>query len=87
MPLPTRHLSAGEVLAFRDHAFQRYFTDPGYLRMMQQKFGEDAGAHIRHMTAQRLERRKQKPSSKPAAVLPVAEAAPLEILPLTRGAL
>lgn len=86
MPLPTRHLSAGEVLAFRDHAFQRYFTDLGYLRMMQQKFGEDAVAHIRHMTAQRLERRNHKPSLKPATVLPVVEAAPLEILPLTRGA-
>lgn len=85
-PLPTRYLSAGEVLAFRDQAFQRYFTDPGYLRMMRQKFGEDAVAHVRHMTAQRLERRMSKASSKPAYRLPVAEAGGLEILPLTRGA-
>ena len=28
LPLPTKHLSAGEVLAFRDRAFQVYFNNP-----------------------------------------------------------
>ena len=26
LPLPTRHISAGEVLSFRDRAFDTYFT-------------------------------------------------------------
>jgi len=56
LPLPTRHLSAGEVLRFRDHAFNLYFTDPDYLNMVQQKFGDDTLAHIREMTSHRLER-------------------------------
>jgi anaerobic magnesium-protoporphyrin IX monomethyl ester cyclase len=56
LPLPTRHLSAGEVLRFRDHAFNVYFTDPGYLDLIHQKFGEDTVAHIRDMTSHQLER-------------------------------
>ena len=56
LPLPTRHLSAGEVLRFRDHAFNLYFTDPDYLNMVQQRFGDDTLAHIREMTSHRLER-------------------------------
>ncbi len=56
LPLPTRHLSAGEVLRFRDHAFNAYFTDPHYLSLVQQKFGDDTVSHIREMTSHRLER-------------------------------
>ena len=57
LPLPTRHLSAGEVLRFRDQAFQRYFTDPAYLALVQRKFGDDTVAHLREMTAHKLERK------------------------------
>jgi anaerobic magnesium-protoporphyrin IX monomethyl ester cyclase len=56
LPLPTRHLSAGEVLRFRDHAFNAYYTHPAYLDMIREKFGEDTVAHIREMTSHRLER-------------------------------
>jgi anaerobic magnesium-protoporphyrin IX monomethyl ester cyclase len=56
LPLPTRHLSAGQVLRFRDDAFQRYFTHEPYLRMVGAKFGAGTEAHIRQMTAHRLER-------------------------------
>jgi len=56
LPLPTRHLTASEVLRFRDDAFQRYYTDPGYLQMIQRRFGAKAIADIAHMTAHRLER-------------------------------
>ena len=31
LPLPTRHISAGEVLRFRDRAFDTYFTHEPYL--------------------------------------------------------
>ncbi len=56
LPLPTRHLPAGEVLRFRDHAFNVYFTDPNYLNLIQQKFGDDTVSHIREMTSHQLER-------------------------------
>lgn len=56
LPLPTRHLSAGEVLRFRDHAFNVYFTHEPYLAMVGRKFGADTVAHIREMTSHRIER-------------------------------
>ena len=57
LPLPTRHLSAGEVLRFRDDAFHTYFSHPAYLELIRTKFGPDTVDHIRDMTAHRLERR------------------------------
>jgi hypothetical protein len=57
LPLPTEHLSAAEVLAFRDWAFQTYFTNPRYLDMIERKFGAGAKRHIQAMTAVRLKRR------------------------------
>jgi radical SAM superfamily enzyme YgiQ (UPF0313 family) len=56
LPLPTKHLSAPEVLRFRDDAFHAYFTDARYLEMVRERFGEDTLAHIRQMTSHRLER-------------------------------
>jgi anaerobic magnesium-protoporphyrin IX monomethyl ester cyclase len=57
LPLPTRSLSAGEVLRFRDEAFHKYFSHEPYLRMIRARFGEATVAHIRSMTTHRLERR------------------------------
>jgi radical SAM superfamily enzyme YgiQ (UPF0313 family) len=56
LPLPTKHLSAGEVLHFRDHAFRAYFTHPKYLGMVEKKFGTTTAEHIRSMLSQRLVR-------------------------------
>jgi anaerobic magnesium-protoporphyrin IX monomethyl ester cyclase len=56
LPLPTRHLTAAEVLRFRDEAFLRYYTDPAYLDRIGRRFGTEAVADIRRMTAHRLER-------------------------------
>ena len=56
LPLPTRHLSAADVLRFRDEAFRKYFTHQPYLDMVAAKFGDATVAHIREMTAHRLER-------------------------------
>jgi anaerobic magnesium-protoporphyrin IX monomethyl ester cyclase len=56
LPLPTNHLSAGEVLRFRDDAFRRYFSDPGYLAMIRDKFGEATVEDIRAMNRHTLER-------------------------------
>lgn len=57
-PLPTRHLSSGEVLAFRDAAFDTYFSHPDYLSMILRVFGQATVDEIRAMAAHRLSRRR-----------------------------
>ncbi len=57
MPLSTEYLSAAEVLAFRDYAFDAYFKNPRYLNMIENKFGPDARRHVEAMTRVRLKRR------------------------------
>ena len=57
LPLPTRYLSAGDVLKFRDQAFHTYFTHEPYLDMVRARFGDATVAHVRSMTAHRLERK------------------------------
>jgi radical SAM superfamily enzyme YgiQ (UPF0313 family) len=57
MPLPTRHLSAAEVLRFRDAAFDSYFTGARYLEMIRARFGMDVRNHVAAMTAHKLVRR------------------------------
>ena len=56
LPLPTKYLSAPEVLRFRDHAFQVYFTSPRYLDMVARRFGPETVQHIRYVTRHKLER-------------------------------
>jgi anaerobic magnesium-protoporphyrin IX monomethyl ester cyclase len=56
LPLPTRFVSAAEVLRFRDHAFQVYFGSPAYLALVSRKFGAESARHVREMAAHRLER-------------------------------
>lgn len=55
-PLPTQYLSARDVLAFRDAAFRRYFTDRSYLQMVGMKFGAATRAHVEAMAARPLAR-------------------------------
>lgn len=57
LPLPTRYLSAGEVLSFRDYAFHTYFESPRYMDMIHKRFGPETVAHIREMTKHRLKRK------------------------------
>ncbi|MGE5194657.1 MAG: B12-binding domain-containing radical SAM protein [Deltaproteobacteria bacterium] len=64
-PLRTKYLSSAEVLSFRDEAFQRYFTAPGYLDMVRARFGQETVDHIRQMTAHKLVR--QAVVAQPAA--------------------
>lgn len=56
-PAGTEFLSPAEVLRFRDRAFEEYYTNPEYLKMIESKFGPAAADHIRTMTAVRLRRR------------------------------
>jgi len=56
-PLPTRHLSAADVLAFRDHAFDVYFRSQRYLDMIREKFGPETVQHIQEMASHKLVRK------------------------------
>lgn len=56
LPLPTKYLSAAEVLRFRDQAFMDYFNSPRYLDMIDRRFGSETVQHIRDMASHRLER-------------------------------
>ena len=56
-PLRTEALTNAEVLKFRDEAFTRYFTNPSYLKLVREKYGDAVVAHINDMTKIRLKRK------------------------------
>jgi len=56
LPLPTKHVSGADVLRFRDHAFQVYFSSPKYLEMIGRKFGPETVTHINEMASHKLVR-------------------------------
>ncbi len=56
-PLPTKHLSAAEVLKFRDEAWQKYFTNPAYLDLVERRFGLQERHNIEDMSSIRLRRK------------------------------
>jgi len=56
-PLPTKHLSASEVLKFRDDAWQKYFTNPDYLSLVESRFGLEERQNVEGMTKITLRRR------------------------------
>jgi len=57
LPLPTKYLSAKQVLSFRDYAFYRYHSNPKYLNMIADKFGNKVRTHIENMLEIKLKRR------------------------------
>ncbi|MFA5181814.1 MAG: radical SAM protein [Syntrophales bacterium] len=57
LPLPTRYLSAGDVLRFRDNAFQLYFNSASYLEMIRKKFGQETINHIKAMSSKSIKRK------------------------------
>ena len=61
-PLPTKYLSAAEVLAFRDQAWHTYFSNPKYLALVEQKFGGQACRNVEEMTKIHLRRKILEPS-------------------------
>lgn len=56
-PLDTQHVDARTVVKFRDEAFQTYFSNPNYQKMIQGKFGDETLAHIQKMLGYRLKRK------------------------------
>lgn len=57
LPLPTKFLTGGEVLSFRDWAWQQYFTDPGYLSVVRATFGQGVVDHLAELSKISLPRR------------------------------
>ncbi|MCK5580167.1 MAG: cobalamin-dependent protein [Candidatus Omnitrophica bacterium] len=56
LPLPTNHLRSGQVLKFRDEAFDDYYQDPKYLNMVEETFGAKTYEHIKKMCEIKLKR-------------------------------
>lgn len=57
LPLRTDVLTSAEVLRFRDQAFKQYFSNPGYLNFIEQKFGSHVVAHLNDMNKIQLKRK------------------------------
>ena len=56
-PLPTKHVSAAQVLQFRDAAWQMYFSNPTYLALVERKFGEPQRRNVEAMASIKLKRK------------------------------
>jgi radical SAM superfamily enzyme YgiQ (UPF0313 family) len=56
LPLPTEHLTAKEVLRFRDSAFNTFYTSENYLRHIATTFGADTVTELQDMTKTTLRR-------------------------------
>jgi hypothetical protein len=54
--MPTKYLSPLEVLKFRDYAWKTYFSNPAYLKMIENTFGHEVAAHVLRMVEINLER-------------------------------
>lgn len=55
-PLPTKYLTSGQVLAFRDYAFDVYFKSPRYLNMIRKRYDEATMNHLIEMSSKVLVR-------------------------------
>lgn len=56
-PLPTKHLTSAEVLAFRDAAWRTYFSNPQYLTLVENRFGKAQRSNVEAMASIRLKRK------------------------------
>lgn len=55
--LPSQHLSAAEILDFRDKAWNKYHTNPKYLKLLESKFGIQAVNNLKETTKIKLKRK------------------------------
>ena len=56
-PLPTKYLSAKQVLEFRDKAWMTYHTNPKFLKLLKDKFGPKASEETFKSTQIKLKRK------------------------------
>jgi len=57
LPLPTEHLTAAQILKFRDNAFSEYHSDPKVMDRIYKKFGQVAVDNINNMLRVTLKRK------------------------------
>ena len=55
--LPSKDLSAAEILSFRDKAWNRYHTSSKYLKLLESKFGINAVNNLKETTKIKLKRK------------------------------
>ena len=55
--LPSEHLTAGEILKFRDYAWNKYHTDKSYLNFLEKKFGSHSRKNLEDTTKIILKRK------------------------------
>jgi len=55
--LPSAYLPASEILAFRDKAWDKYHTNPKYLKLLENKFGINAVNNLKETTKIKLKRK------------------------------
>ena len=55
--LPSKDLSAAEILSFRDKAWNKYHTNPKYLKLLESKFGMNAVNNLKETTKIKLKRK------------------------------
>ena len=56
-PLPTRHLTAAEVIRFRDEAWHTYFSHEPYLALLEKRFGLQQRLNVENLLKIRLKRK------------------------------
>jgi radical SAM superfamily enzyme YgiQ (UPF0313 family) len=56
-PLPTKYLSAAQVVKFRDDAWRTYFTNPAYLQTVEKTFGPQQRKNVEAMASIKLKRK------------------------------
>ena len=57
LPLQTKYLSGGQVLAFRDYTFNTNFKSPRYLKMIKEKFDRETASYIKNFSKTTLKRK------------------------------
>ncbi len=60
-PLPTKYLTADQVLEFRDKAWMQYHTSPQFLNLLEKKFGDLAVEETLRSTKIKLKRKILEP--------------------------
>lgn len=56
-PLPTKYLTAAEVLRFRDEAWHKYFSRREYLDLVERQFGVEQRKNVEELANIRLKRK------------------------------
>ncbi|AXS40636.1 radical SAM protein [Breoghania sp. L-A4] len=56
-PVRTKYLTSAEVLKFRDEAWQTYFSNEAYLKLVESRFGEQERRNVEEMSKIKLKRR------------------------------